>query len=143
MRSATREAKIAISNFAKDYFEEHATKKRVENYPQLLASLARILHEIQLEDIMKLGTTRTDLEKKLTLIRDLIKQDPILELDLARTPYELARITKRKKDLAEAGDYIKESIDAYQHYMDSCNDDSPTEELARARALSRRIATEG
>lgn len=110
MRSATREAKIAISNFAIDYFEEQAPKERVENYPQLLASLARILHEIQLEDIMKLGTTRTDLEKKLALIRDLIKQDPILELDLARTLYELARITKRKKDLAEARDYIEKAL---------------------------------
>ena len=64
IKSATKEAETAISEIAEGYFEEETSKERIDDYPGLRRNLARVLSEIQLEDMTKSEQARLNSRRR-------------------------------------------------------------------------------
>lgn len=132
-------AKGTIDEFVEYYFGDDEARLRIANLESLLENIRSNLLNIKLGEIESLPTTEDSLRSKIKIYRQASSIDPVYEINLAETLYELAKIHLRNKDTSDAREVIDECIDVLKSYYEVWKDEWIKDRLRAARSLRTRI----
>jgi len=133
-------AEETIDEFVEHHFSEYDKPGlRIANLESLLEDIRSNLLNIKLGEIESLPISEDSLSLRIDIYRLASSADPIYEVNLAETLYELAKFHLRNKDTNDAREVIDECIKVYESYYDTWKEDWVKDRLRTVRSLRTRI----